>query len=158
MQDNKQEPKKPKRKAIILNFGNRVFKNFFANALFYFVLNSALVFSLIGYTIDWVIVDNAVTTQLFILVFTLIEIVVRQLVHKLIPSIMIYSFGSVGLFITVISMFAADQLLSGFSFKNPTTLVFFILILVSSRFVIYTILLRKKISKILDNQSKSQKK
>jgi hypothetical protein len=71
---------------------------------------------------------------------------------------MIYSFGSVGLFITVISMFAADQLLSGFSFKNPTTLVFFILILVSSRFVIYTILLRKKISKILDNQSKSQKK
>lgn len=152
-EDNQNKPNKPKRKAIILNFGNQVFQNFFANALLYFVLNSALVFALIGYTKTWILVDSPLTTLYFILIFTLLEIVIRHFVHKWIPNIMLYSFGSVGMFITVFSMFVADQILTGLAFRSAATLTFFILILIVTRFIFYTILLRKKISKILDQQS-----
>jgi hypothetical protein len=159
MQDNKKnEPQKPKKRAIILNFGNQVFQNFFANALLYFALNTALVFALIGYTKNWIIVDSPLTTLYFIVIFTTFEIIVRYFVHKWIPNIMLYSFGSIGMLITVLSMFTADQLLQSFSFRNATSLSLFIIILIITRFIFYTILLRKKISNILDKQSNNKNK
>jgi hypothetical protein len=159
MQDNPQnEPKKPKKRAIILNFGNQVFQNFFANTLLYFALNTALVFALIGYTKTWIIVDSTITTVLFIIIFTTFEIIIRYFVHKWIPNIMLYSFGSIGMLITVLSMFAADQILQEFYFRDATAVTLFIIIIIITRFIFYTILLRKKISKILENQSNNKQK
>jgi|GEM_PF-2271157 len=153
----KNKPNPQKKRSIVLNFGNQVFKNFFANTGLYLVLNTALVFAITGYTDRWILYDATWTVLFFIGIFTAIEILARHVIYKLFPAIMLYSFGAMGFFITISAMYIADLLLEDFTFRNSTTLTLFIVIFALSRFAIYSILLRNRIRNILDKHHKTPK-
>lgn len=96
-----QTGKKGNTKIVI--FSNRIFKNIFLDFFFIFILNFFLFLGMEGLFKIYQY-DNMIHYLIYISAFTVIEYLIKNLMFKLTPSLILKSLGTINLLITTISI------------------------------------------------------
>lgn len=132
---NKQIKKKNNNNSIAYIFGLLVHKNIFIHFLITLVLNYALMFSLQGFfkLIDY---DKFYIFVLAILLFTIVECIIKFLFIRFFLKIVLSTFGLFFLILQILYFELLYYFLPGFGFENQINLVVFVFLFALCRYVI----------------------
>lgn len=95
---------------------------------------------------------NIVKLLLFSIVFYIIELAARVAIHKYYQKIIVYSFGTVMIPVTIIALMLA-QLATGLTFESDNMILFFIFFMIV-RIILRFVVLRKEIKVIMKGRKK----
>src|SRR5690554_5771936 len=123
----------------------RLYRNILRDSLFW-LFDLLLIFALQGYlkfaenSIDLLVIKLI----LFSLVFYIIELITRAVITKYYQKLIVYSFGTVMIFVTVIAL-VLSQLTVGLKFTDNDKMIAFFILFIIARVIIRFIIMRKEI-------------
>jgi hypothetical protein len=115
-----QRPKNVK----VINFPQRLSNNIYLNSLYVMLINIVIIFSFLGYT-KVVYYQSILDVLLYALIFSVVEIFIKEVTYYYFPMIIFKSLGSILLAMTVLSFLVADVALKNITFISTSALVFF---------------------------------
>lgn len=131
----------------VINFPQRLSYNVILNTLYSFIMNTMIIFSLLGYT-KMVEYESIFDVVFYALIFSGVEILAKEVLYYYKPMWVLKSLGSLLLAITVLSFLTADLVLKRINFISTSALVFFILVFLIVRSIVTNIIINKRIEKI----------
>lgn len=123
----------------------RLYRNILRDSLFW-LFDLLLIFALQGYlkfaenSIDLIVIKLI----LFSLVFYIIELITRAVITKYYQKLIVYSFGTVMIPVTVIAL-VLSQLTVGLKFTDNDKMIAFFILFIIARVIIRFIIMRKEI-------------
>src|SRR5690554_2121770 len=123
----------------------RLYRNILRDSLFW-LFDLLLIFALQGYlkfadsSIDLLVIKLI----LFSLVFYIIELITRAVITKYYQKLIVYSFGTVMIPVTVIAL-VLSQLTVGLKFTDNDKMIAFFILFIIARVIIRFIIMRKEI-------------
>lgn len=135
---SKNQPrKKPRRRMISLEFGGVFHHNRYINFIFTYILTFTIAF-FITELFNFVTYRDIIYFAGIILVFNLFEEIIKSYIMIRHFRIILRTFGSVFYFIYLLVFYMLDQyiFIKSFSFINEIVLVFFVLFLAITRYVL----------------------
>lgn len=144
-----QRPKNVK----VINFPQRLSNNIYLNSLYVMLINIVIIFSFLGYT-KVVYYQSILDVLLYALIFSVVEIFIKEVTYYYFPMIIFKSLGSILLAITVLSFLVADVALKNITFISTSALVFFIVVFLVIRSTITNIIASKRIEKLIFGRKK----
>lgn len=144
-----QRPKNVK----VINFPQRLSNNIYLNSLYVMLINIMIIFSFLGYT-KVVYYQSILDVLLYALIFSVVEIFIKEVTYYYFPMIIFKSLGSILLAMTVLSFLVADVALKNITFISTSALVFFIVVFLVIRSTITNIIASKRIEKLIFGRKK----
>ncbi len=144
-----QRPKNVK----VINFPQRLSNNIYLNSLYVMLINIVIIFSFLGYT-KVVYYQSILDVLLYALIFSVVEIFIKEVTYYYFPMIIFKSLGSILLAMTVLSFLVADVALKNITFISTSALVFFIVVFLVIRSTITNIIASKRIEKLVFGRKK----
>lgn len=144
-----QRPKNVK----VINFPQRLSNNIYLNSLYVMLINIVIIFSFLGYT-KVVYYQSILDVLLYALIFSVVEIFIKEVTYYYFPMIIFKSLGSILLAMTVLSFLVADVALKNITFISTSALVFFIVVFLVIRSTITNIIASKRIEKLIFGRKK----
>lgn len=144
-----QRPKNVK----VINFPQRLSNNIYLNSLYVMLINIVIIFSFLGYT-KVVYYQSILDVLLYALIFSVVEIFIKEITYYYFPMIIFKSLGSILLAMTVLSFLVADVALKNITFISTSALVFFIVVFLVIRSTITNIIASKRIEKLIFGRKK----
>lgn len=144
-----QRPKNVK----VINFPQRLSNNIYLNSLYVMLINIMIIFSFLGYT-KVVYYQSILDVLLYALIFSVVEIFIKEVAYYYFPMIIFKSLGSILLAMTVLSFLVADVALKNITFISTSALVFFIVVFLVIRSTITNIIASKRIEKLIFGRKK----
>ena len=117
------------------------------------LINIVIIFSFLGYT-KVVYYQSILDVLLYALIFSVIEIFIKEVTYYYFPMIIFKSLGSILLAMTVLSFLVADVALKNITFISTSALVFFIVVFLVIRSTITNIIASKRIEKLIFGRKK----
>ena len=111
---------------------NRLFPNIFVNLLFYVALTSLITIALQGY-LDLFVYDEFYKLIIFMIAFSIIDTLGRDLLYSKLPFVVITSFGLVILLLTSVSSIGIAYLIPGLEIRSLGIFALYIFILMVFR-------------------------
>jgi uncharacterized membrane protein YvlD (DUF360 family) len=140
-------PGGPKPKQIhIISFPTRLSGNIFINFLMIIIINAMLIFALLGYT-SIAKYESYMDIVYFVLIFSIAELIIKEMLFKYAPMIVLKSLGTILLVITVIAFFIADTIIENFTFASTAYFGFFTAVFLLVRSLINNLIMKKKFEK-----------
>jgi ABC-type multidrug transport system permease subunit len=139
------EGKKPKQIHIV-SFPTRLSNNIIINSLMIIIINAMLIFGLLGYT-SIAKYGTYIDIVYFVLIFSITELIFKEMLFKYAPMIVLKSLGTILLVITVVSFFLADTIIRNFTFTSTTYFIFFVAVFLLVRSLINNLIMKKKFEK-----------
>lgn len=123
----------------------RLYRNILRDSLFW-LFDLLLIFALQGYLkfADSSIDLFVIKLILFSLVFYIIELITRAVITKYYQKLIVYSFGTVMIPVTVIAL-VLSQLTVGLKFTDNDKMIAFFILFIIARVIIRFIIMRKEI-------------
>lgn len=137
----------------VINFPQRLSNNIYLNSLYVMLINIMIIFSFLGYT-KVVYYQSILDVLLYALIFSVVEIFIKEVTYYYFPMIIFKSLGSILLAMTVLSFLVADVALKNITFISTSALVFFIVVFLVIRSTITNIIASKRIEKLIFGRKK----
>jgi hypothetical protein len=137
--------KKPKQIHIV-SFPTRLANNIIINSLMIVIINAMLIFALLGYT-SIAKYETYIDIVYFVLIFSITELIIKEMIFKYAPMIVLKSLGTILLVITVVSFFLADTIIQNFTFTSTAYFIFFVAVFLLVRSLINNLIMKKKFEK-----------
>ena len=134
-------------------FPQRLSNNIYLNSLYVMLINIVIIFSFLGYT-KVVYYQSILDVLLYALIFSVVEIFIKEVAYYYFPMIIFKSLGSILLAMTVLSFLVADVALKNITFISTSALVFFIVVFLVIRSTITNIIASKRIEKLIFGRKK----
>ena len=131
----------------------RLSNNIYLNSLYVMLINIVIIFSFLGYT-KVVYYQSILDVLLYALIFSVVEIFIKEVTYYYFPMIIFKSLGSILLAMTVLSFLVADVALKNITFISTSALVFFIVVFLVIRSTITNIIASKRIEKLIFGRKK----
>lgn len=132
---DKKLKKKNNNTVIAYMFGLLVHKNPLIHLLITLVMNFAIMYSLQGF-FHFAEFDNLLTFSLSILLFTVVEFIIKIIFVRYLLKVILMTFGAIFLVLQIIYVELMYYFLPNYSFENQTMLILFVLVFTLVRYVI----------------------
>ena len=127
--------KKNNNNAVAYIFGILVHRNIFIHLLFTLILNFSIMFAMQGF-FKLVIFDNLYMFALAILIFTVLEFVIKILFVRFFLKLILTTFGLIFVVLQLLYVELLNYFLPDFSFESQVNLVVFVLMFALFRYII----------------------
>lgn len=141
----------PEKKTRVIGLSSRIIANFYLNAIFFLGLNSLISLALIGY-LDLVNYKSFWQLIIFIISFTVIEVILKDILYRKFPYFIFATMGIILLMISIFSILIPLFVIPGLEFISTDKLILYLIGLLVTRTMITQYLIQQKRKKIMSQK------